>query len=74
MHACLVANRARLLAGDGPLAAFERCRVRVILRNTWAYHRILDASLTPAMMVDPITRAAASASDASHPAPAGIFL
>jgi hypothetical protein len=63
MHAWLAANRARLLASDGPLAAFEhgQVRVRVILRNTWAYHRILDASLGPALMVDPTTRAAALA-------------
>jgi type 2 lantibiotic biosynthesis protein LanM len=63
MHACLAANRAELLASDGPLAAFARAElhVRVILRNTWAYHRILDASLVPALMVDATTRAAALA-------------
>jgi type 2 lantibiotic biosynthesis protein LanM len=67
MQACLKANRQRLL--DDLLPRFRDCRVRAILRNTWAYQRIIDASLTPELLREEGVRPAALA--ASRWAPPG---
>src|ERR1043165_5849099 len=45
-----------LLAGEGILAAFRNTPVRFIRRDTWTYQKIIDQSLAPAILVDPLRR------------------
>jgi type 2 lantibiotic biosynthesis protein LanM len=50
MYQHLVAHRAELLAGDGPLARFAQDEIRVLLRPTRTYDQLLFESFHPDML------------------------
>jgi lantibiotic modifying enzyme len=52
----IVSEREALLAHDGPLADFERCSIRVVLRDTSLYFRLLRLSIEPSVLRDSIDR------------------
>jgi len=52
-------HRAALLAKSGPLRAFEHCSIRVVLRDTALYFRLLRHSIDPAVLRDGADRAIA---------------
>lgn len=49
-------HRQTLLAAEGPLSAFADCEVRVILRATNQYMRVLQESFHPDMLRDALDR------------------
>ncbi|TYB39766.1 type 2 lantipeptide synthetase LanM [Micromonospora sp. AP08] len=51
-YRALAAGKDELLAEDGPLAAFARDEVRVILRPTHTYARLIDESTHPDLLAD----------------------
>jgi type 2 lantibiotic biosynthesis protein LanM len=56
MQTCLAANRDALQAPEGPLAPLREAPVRFIYRDTWSCLRIVQRSLAPALLADPIGR------------------
>lgn len=50
MYATIVRHRDALGAPDGPLAPFERCLVRVLMRATIVYDHIVRHSLHPSFL------------------------
>jgi len=52
----LIRNREGVLAEDGPIAAFKRCKVRLIMRPTQIYARLLSRSVTPRLLRNGIDR------------------
>jgi len=52
----LLRNQAELLAEDGPLSDFKKCKVRLIMRPTQVYVRLLNRSLTPRLLRNGIDR------------------
>ncbi|MYA42776.1 MAG: type 2 lantipeptide synthetase LanM [Gemmatimonadetes bacterium] len=51
-YSALQRHRNELVSDRGPLAAFRGCRVRVLLRNTRAYHSAMRRSLHPKHLGD----------------------
>jgi lantibiotic modifying enzyme len=49
-------QREALLSAGGPLAAFERCPIRIVLRDTALYFQLLLQSIDPAVLHDGIDR------------------
>jgi lantibiotic modifying enzyme len=49
-------QREALLSECGPLAAFERCPIRIVLRDTALYFQLLRQSIDPAVLRDGIDR------------------
>lgn len=56
MYRCLLQNRDRLLADDGPLARFARCGVRYVARYTQTYGHLLMRLRHPAFLADGLDR------------------
>lgn len=49
-------QREALLSDCGPLVAFERCPIRIVLRDTALYFQLLRHSIDPAVLRDGIDR------------------
>ncbi len=58
MYGLLLRDRDGLLSAEGPLRGAAPHRVRVILRSTAAYRRLLERSLSPAACQDETARGA----------------
>ncbi len=56
MQACLLSNRAALLAPGSPLEQMQAFPVRFIHRDTWTNYKILQASLAPSRLRDGVRR------------------
>ncbi len=56
VHRWLVENRRELLAADGPVRAFSRARVRLLVRPTMGYSTLLARSLSPEPLRSPEAR------------------
>src|SRR5207249_4187389 len=52
MYRLLLRHRTELLAPDGPLECFAQDEVRVIMRSTSTYARLLQESFHPGMLRD----------------------
>jgi lantibiotic modifying enzyme len=52
-------QREALLSDCGPLADFERCAIRVVLRDTALYFQLLRQSIDPTLLRDGVDRAIA---------------
>lgn len=56
LYRCMAAHEHELAAPSGPIAAFADDEIRVLLRPTRAYFRLLDESFHPDVLRDPADR------------------
>jgi type 2 lantibiotic biosynthesis protein LanM len=56
LHATLVHCQGELAMRGGPLDALQSSPVRFIPRDTWTYLRLIDQSVVPPLLADPLAR------------------
>jgi type 2 lantibiotic biosynthesis protein LanM len=56
LQEALVQSQGELAMAGGPLAALRSAPVRFIPRDTWTYLRLIDQSLDPPFLADPLAR------------------